>query len=127
MASATDLFLSGDHEHAKQLVHAALIAQGFEVSLTPTRGFHARRGSQALTVLFGGLAGSRFQVTFLIEFMVTEQGLLVARISRNMTGGALKGGAIGAVKTSNAFDETVARLQETLMRDGAFVSRLDHQ
>ena len=60
-----------------------------------------------MTVLFGGLAGRRFQLTFTSEFFIDDQGVLVARLNRNMAGGALKGGALGATKTENAFVELV--------------------
>lgn len=106
MASAHDFFLLGDHEAAKQLVFSALAAEGFTVTSTPTGGLLAKRGSAASTFWLGAFAGKNFQMSFLVDFMVDQQGRLVARLNRNMAGGALKGGAIGAAKTDTAFQET---------------------
>ncbi|MFF2052832.1 hypothetical protein ACFVU2_14615 [Leifsonia sp. NPDC058194] len=106
MASAHDFFLLGDHEAAKQLVVSALQSEGFTVTSTPTGGLLAKRGSAASTFWLGAFAGKNFQMSFLVDFMVDQQGRLVARLNRNMAGGALKGGAIGAAKTDTAFQET---------------------
>lgn len=106
MASAHDFFLLGDHEAAKQLVTSTLQAEGFTVTMTPSGGLLAKRGSAARTFWLGAMAGKNFQVSFLVDFMVDQQGRLVARLNRNMVSGALKGGAIGAAKTDTAFQET---------------------
>lgn len=50
--------------------------------------------------------------------MIDEEGRLVARLNRNMVGGVLKGGAIGAAKTDAAFQETANALASTLHSAG---------
>jgi hypothetical protein len=118
MASAHDFFLLGDHEAAKQFVVSALSAEGFVVTSTPTGGLLAKRGSASSTFWLGAFAGKNFQLTFLIDFMVDQQGRLVARLNRNMAGGALKGGAIGAAKTDAAFHETANAIAAVLHSAG---------
>jgi len=114
MASAHDFFLLGDHEAAKQLVVSALTSEGFVVTSTPTGGLLAKRGSAASTFWLGAFAGKNFQLTFLVDFMVDQQGRLVARLNRNMAGGGLKGGGIGAAKTDTAFQETANAIAAAL-------------
>lgn len=106
MPSAHDFFLLGDHEAAKHTVASALQREGFAVTTTPAGGLLAKRGSTAATVWLGAMAGKNFHVSFTVDFMVDQQGRLVARLNRNMAGGALKGGVIGAAKTDTAFQET---------------------
>ena len=118
MASAHDFFLVGDHGFARQFVASTLGSEGFVVSTTPTGGLLAKRGSGAATLWLGALAGKNFQITFVVDFMVDGQGRLVARLNRNMTGGALKGGALGAAKTDTAFKETVNALASALHNAG---------
>ncbi|MFF2050228.1 hypothetical protein ACFVU2_01385 [Leifsonia sp. NPDC058194] len=118
MASAHDFFLLGDHEAAKQLVASALHAEGFTVSTTPAGGLLAKRGSGAATILLGAWAGKNFQMSFLVDFMVDEHGRLVARLNRNLAGGALKGGAIGAARTDSAFQQTANAIAGVLQPAG---------
>jgi len=118
MASAHDFFLLGDHEAAKHLVASTLQSEGFTVTTTPTGGLLAKRGSAAATVWLGGLAGKNFHLSFVVDFMVDQQGRLVARLNRNLTGGALKGGAIGASKTNTAFEQTANAIGAALHQAG---------
>ncbi|KAB1660234.1 hypothetical protein F8O01_02560 [Pseudoclavibacter chungangensis] len=118
MAGYTDYFISGDHVAGKGAVAAALQQQGFRVESTPAGGLAIERGSLGTTLLLGGLAGKNFHVKFVVEFSVDEHGTLVARLHREMSRGALKGGAIGAAKTSNAFDDTARALDEQLRAHG---------
>ncbi|GAB3575131.1 hypothetical protein GCM10027406_06200 [Leifsonia lichenia] len=119
MAKAHDFFILGDHENGRRIVATALQSEGFAVTATPAGGLLAKRGSTAMTVLLGGLAGNSFQQTFLVDFMVDQHGRLVARLNRNMAGGALKGGAIGAAKTDSAFQQTANAIAATLHGAGA--------
>lgn len=105
MATAHDFFIQGDHENGRRLVASVLQNEGFAVTVNPVGGLIARRGSTTATILFGGLAGKGLQQTFTVDFMIDVDGRLVARLNRNMAGGVLKGGAIGAVKTDNAFQQ----------------------
>ncbi|MGN7799238.1 hypothetical protein [Leifsonia sp. 22587] len=114
MPSAHDFVLTTDHETGRRVIASALEGQGFTVSQTPTGGFLARRGSTAMTVLLGGWAGDRFQVSFVVDFFVDGENRMVARLNRDMTSGALKGGAIGAAKVNSAFQETANALHAVL-------------
>jgi len=127
MASAHDFFLLGDHETAKQLVVSALASEGFVVTSTPTGGLLAKRGSAASTFWLGAFAGKNFQLTFLVDFMVDQQGRLVARLNRNMAGGAMKGGAIGAAKTDTAFQETANAIAATLHPAGILADSISQK
>jgi len=127
MASAHDFFLLGDHDAARHLVASALQGQGFTVTATPTGGLLAKRGSTAATVWLGALAGKNFHVSFVVDFMVDQQGRLVARLNRNMTGGALKGGAIGAAKTNTAFEETANALGGALHQAGVLAESISQR
>lgn len=127
MASAHDFFLLGDHDAACHLVASSLQGQGFTVTATPTGGLLAKRGSAAATVWLGGLAGKNFHVSFVVDFMVDQQGRLVARLNRNMAGGALKGGAIGAAKTNTAFEETANALAGALHQAGVLAESISQQ
>ncbi|GIT82137.1 hypothetical protein LLS1_38060 [Leifsonia sp. LS1] len=127
MASAHDFFLLGDHEAARQLVVSALQSEGFVVTTTPTGGLLAKRGSAASTFWLGAWAGKNFQVSFLVDFMVDQQGRLVARLNRNMAGGALKGGAIGAAKTDAAFQETANAIAAVLHPAGVLADSVSQK
>ncbi|NUU04828.1 hypothetical protein [Leifsonia sp. C5G2] len=108
MASAHEFLLLGDHGAAKRLVEAALVSEGFVLTPTPNGGLLAKRGSMPLTLLIGALAGKKnFHVTFIVEYLVSADGQLVVRLNRNMGSGAIKGGALGAVRVDNAFRDTV--------------------
>jgi hypothetical protein len=124
MATAHDFFLLGDHGAGRQLVVTALQNDGFAVTSTPTGGLLAKRGSTAATVWLGALAGKNFQVSFQVDFMVDQQGRLVARLHRNLTAGALKGGAIGAAKTDTAFQQTANAIAAALHQAGVLADSI---
>lgn len=126
MASSHDFFIAGDHDAARALVTAALQGQGFTVTTTPQGGLLAKRGSTAATVWLGGLAGKNFQVTFTVDIMADTQGRLVARLNRNMTGGTLKGGALGAAKTDSAFQETANAIAQQLHAAGVLADSVSN-
>lgn len=125
MASTHDFFLSGDHEQSKQKVAEALTSLGFTLTSTPTGGFTAKRGSLGVTLLIGAWAGKNFHVTFIIEFFVDDKGQLVARLNRDVALGALKGGAIGAAKTNNAFIDTVNSVGTALNSAGVLAASVE--
>ncbi|AAT88441.1 hypothetical protein Lxx04500 [Leifsonia xyli subsp. xyli str. CTCB07] len=93
---------------------------------TPSGGLLAKRGSDAATIWLGGLAGKNFQVTLTVDFMVDAEGRLVARLNRNMAGGVLKGGAIGAAKTDAAFQETANAIAAALHTSGVLATDVAH-
>jgi len=126
MAASHDFFISGDHEAARKVIAEALQSQGFAVSSTPENGFLAKRGSAGKTLLLGAMAGKSFQVSFVVDFMVDDQGRLVARLGRNMTSGALKGGVIGASRTNTVFEETANAIGAALTAQGVLADSISH-
>ncbi|MCS5734965.1 hypothetical protein [Herbiconiux daphne] len=100
---SVDYFLSGDHEAARSLLAEALQSQGFTVTPEATGQWTVARGSQAMTVLFGGLAGSRQRLVYGVRFFDAE-GRLVARFARD-PGTGLMGGAIGINRANAVFGE----------------------
>lgn len=114
-----DFFISGDHTAARAAVSAALQAQGFSVTALPNgTTLVAARGSKAATFWLGALAGKNFHVSLAVDYAQDAEGRLVARLNRDMTAGALKGGAIGAAKTKTVFEETANALQAALASHG---------
>jgi hypothetical protein len=120
VAGTYDLFLSGEQQKARDVIVQSLSGQGFSLQQTPNGGLLAKRGSAGATILLGGLAGKNFQITFIVEFFSSDDGTLVARLSRNMAAGALKGGAIGANRTNNAFIDTANALVAATQAAGIF-------
>jgi hypothetical protein len=118
VATSYDLFLSGDPAAGKQLIATILGENGFAVTVTPEGNYIAKRGSLALTLLIGAMAGKRFQITFTVDFFADAEGKLVARLNRNLTGSALKGGAIGANMANTRFGETYGVLSASLLAAG---------
>lgn len=114
-----DFFINGDHTAARAVVASTLGAQGFTVTALPTgTSIVAARGSKAATLWLGALAGKSFHVSFAVDYSQDAEGRLIARLNRDMTAGALKGGAIGAARTKAAFEETANALQTALASSG---------
>ncbi len=126
MPSSYDYFLNGDHGVARGALQGALEAQGFAITATPNGGFYAKRGSTSRTLLLGAMAGSKFVVNLVVDFMADDQGRLVARLHRDMTSGALMGGAIGAAKTATVFAETGDAVAATLHAQQLLAHRIDN-
>lgn len=121
MAGSTDYFISGDQGAGRAIVAAALEKQGYRIEGNPNGGLSIERGSLGTTLWLGGLAGKNFHVKFIVQFFSDDRGTLVARVDRDMSRGALKGGAIGASKTANAFDETCRALDAELRAQGVLL------
>ena len=100
----------------------ALEGAGFSVTTNPNGTFQATRGSLSRTLLLGAMAGKKFHVTFTVEFFSDPNGNLVARLNRNVSGGALKGGALGANMTNNAFLDTANALIAALSAAGILLT-----
>ncbi|WP_213816090.1 hypothetical protein [Glaciihabitans sp. dw_435] len=126
MASSYDFFITGDHEAAKALVASSLTEQGYSIASTPAGGFVISRGSVAGTVLWGAMAGKKFHMRFDVEFFADDQGRTVARLNRGLASGMLKGGAIGASKTANGFQNIAHELGKTLTGAGVLASTLEN-
>jgi len=101
-------------------------AAGFTVERNPNGSLQATRGSLGKTLLLGAMAGKNFHVTFTVEFYSDEQGNLIARLNRNVSGGALKGGAIGANMTNNVFIETATSLNASFAAHGILLTTVNH-
>jgi hypothetical protein len=122
VAGQYDINFSGDTQTAKDLVARVLGEDGFALETTPNGGFAAKRGSAGMTALLGGLAGKNLQMTFFVEFLAAPDGSPIARLSRNTAAGALKGGAIGASRTNNAFADVVNAVVAAAQSAGTYVN-----
>lgn len=122
MAGQYDIFFSGDAQAAKDLVARVLGEQGFALETTPNGGWTAKRGSAGMTALLGGLAGKNLQMTFFVEFFTATDGAPVIRLGRNTAAGALKGGAIGATRTNNAFVDVVNAVVAAAQAAGTYTN-----
>jgi len=107
-------------------VGKALESQGFTITVNPNGTYQATRGSLSKTLLLGAMAGKKFHVTFTVEFFSDPEGNLIARLNRNVSGGALKGGAIGANMTNNAFLETANALFTSFTSAGILLTSVAH-
>ncbi|WGW10813.1 hypothetical protein LWF01_11870 [Saxibacter everestensis] len=113
-----DFILSGDHGAVKAAIAGSFESLGYQVSQAPNGAMLASRGSNKKTIWLGALAGKDFAITMLVEFFQNDGGELVARVRRDATSGALKGGALGAAKANNAFADAVNTLQDRLGQAG---------
>ncbi len=114
MASSYDFFLTDTVDGAKSKVHRVFEEQGYKVTSTPQGNLAGEKGSMGLTVAFGALAGKSMHMKFEAQFFTDDQQRIVVRLSRNLGGGALKGGAIGASRTANAFQNLANVMGTTL-------------
>ena len=118
-----DFIINGDHTAARATIAAALQAEGYALNALPNgTTIVAARGSKAATLWIGALAGKNFHVSFAVDYAQDAEGRLIARLKRDMTAGALKGGAIGAAKTKTAFEETANALQAALASSGTLAA-----
>lgn len=122
MASQTEFLLSGDPAAAHRVVTDALTAQGFATEPYTNGWLKATRGSAAKTALFGGLAGNNLHITFLLFLGIDPEGRPTARLDRDLTMGALKGGAIGASKTAAVYVETRDAIGAAATQAGVYVA-----
>ena len=109
MPTAYDFHVAAPAGQARDVVSASLAEQGFEVSPTPNGSLIAKRGSLGVTLLIGALAGDKMHVTFDIQFFSDGDGS-VARLNRSVAAGAIKGGALGAARAADAFQNTAHKL-----------------
>jgi hypothetical protein len=72
------------------------------------------------------MAGKGFHMTFPVAFYSDPQGNLLVRLSRQLGNGALKGGAIGANMTNNAFLTTGQQLGQYFTNAGLLLSSVAH-
>jgi hypothetical protein len=98
-----DYFIAGDQTAARALLAEALQAQGFSIEPDTTGNWTVSRGSQAMTVLLGALAGKNQRLNYRMQFF-QHDGALVARLLRESGTGAM-GGAIGVSRSTTVFHE----------------------
>lgn len=120
MASMIEFVLTGDQEAAKKVVLDATAQQGFAATARDAWNFDVERGSNGLSIAFGALAGKKFYMKFQLGFSVDGEGKLVARLSRDTAGSALRGGAIGASRAANTFQEVADAIGAATTQAGIF-------
>ena len=120
MASSYDYFVSDSVEDARNRVAASIAAQGFAAQATPAGGIVASRGSRAKTIWLGAFAGKDMHVRFDVQFF-QDGDRIVVRLSRGLGGAALKGGAIGASRTADQFQDFANRVGTDLQQAGVLV------
>lgn len=107
MASVIEFLLTGEHTAARDVVLGAITANGFAARPTDDWRYELSRGNKRTSFWLGAMAGSKFYLTFSLDFSVDISGALVARLSRDVVGNALRGGAIGAGVASTEFQIVV--------------------
>lgn len=112
---SADYFLSGTPDVARAALAAALAEHRFTVTSEPNGSWSVSRGSTAMTVAFGALAGrSRQRLVYAVQFF-DHQGTPVARFFRE-SGAGVMGGALGVSRSNDVFvevsDAVAARLAE---------------
>lgn len=122
MASMIEFVLTGDQDAAKKVVLDATVQQGFAPTARDAWNFDIARGSNGLSIAFGALAGRRFYLKFEVGFSVDTEGRLVARLSRDATGSALRGGALGVTRAATAFQEVADAIGAATTRAGVFAA-----
>jgi hypothetical protein len=122
VASMIEFVLTGDQEAAKKVVLDAIAQQGFAATATDGWNFDLTRGSNGLTIAFGALAGKNFYMKFHAAFSADAEGHLVARLSRDATGSALRGGVIGADKANTTFQQVADAVGAATTQAGVFAS-----
>ena len=122
MASTIEFELTGDQAAAKQVVLAALSAEGWTATPRDDWNFTLVRGSKAKSFWLGAMAGKDFYLAFDLGFTVDPNGHLVVRLSRDSVSSALRGGAIGASKASGTFSATSDVIGNAATHAGIFAA-----
>ena len=112
MTSYTDIWVKGPVENVQQLVQHAFLASGFNVKWESGVKGKAEKGSKGMNIAFGALAQY-----FGIDFEIHAQKEMAAlRLHKANTGWA--GGAIGAMRVSNKFEEVSNTLAQWFQAQG---------
>lgn len=122
MATTIEFDLTGDQEAAKQLVLSTLSADGWAITGKDAWNFEIARGNKTKSFWLGGAAGKDFYIPFTLGFSAESSGNLVARLSRNAVGGAMRGGAIGASRAANVFGQTADAIGNATTQAGIFAA-----
>lgn len=117
-----DYFLAGAPDAARAILAEALADEGFDVTPKSADLWEVARGSQALTMVLGGLAGRKNQrLTYSVRF-VEHEGAVVARFVRE-AGAGVMGGAMGVARSNSVFAE-VSEIVATRLRAAGHLERL---
>jgi len=103
--SSYDYFFTGPHDESRRLVDHVAGSLGFRLEQMPNGSTKASRGDLTKTLFLGVLAGKSFHVTLWLQYFVDDAGRLVVRLSRDLGTGLVKGGALGAARSQEAFAE----------------------
>ena len=99
----TELILAGGDAQNVPLVLEIAHGLGY-TSTMPSQGrIKLERGSMGMTIAFGGLAGSKFHISFTFDIGVDALGNTWLRFDQDGALGAVKGGAIGYAKSKAAY------------------------
>ncbi|MET4783449.1 hypothetical protein [Glaciihabitans sp. UYNi722] len=121
MASSYDFFVTDTLDATKTIVDLVFKSEGFEVGMLPDGNLVATRGKMGMTVMLGAMAGKNMHMRFEAKFFTDDQKRIVVRLNRDLATGAVKGGAIGASKTSSAF-QNIAHALGTKLNEAGVLS-----
>lgn len=122
MAAAHEFTISGDHAAGINVVRQVIENQGFSVVTLPEGGWKIERGSFAMTLMLGALAGTKFHVSFDVVIATAADGTLLVRMMRNKGRSAVKGGAMGLIKANETFEELANVVHAGLQQAGVLVN-----
>jgi hypothetical protein len=122
MASVVEFSVTGDHVAARDVVLNAVSAAGFTAVADGTWKYQLSRGNKTTTFWLGAMAGKNFHLTFVLDFSVDDSGAFVARLSRDVMGSALRGGAIGASVASTEFQLLLDSVGTTTTQAGIYAA-----
>jgi hypothetical protein len=115
-----DYFITGSQDAARAAVTDVLQQQGFTITPETPSKWTISRGSQAMTVLFGGLAGSKQRLVYIVQFLEHEEAVVV-RFTRE-SGTGMMGGAIGINRSTVIFRELDQAIGTRLTEAGLLVN-----
>lgn len=124
MAAGYEFFLSDSIDDARSRVAGVLAANGFASEQSPNGGLIATRGNATRTLLLGAFAGKHTHMRFDVQFFADDRpegDRVVARITRDLAAGALRGGVLGAARTASVFDELAVRIGAGLTEAGVLL------
>ena len=103
--SSYDYFFTGPHDDSRRLVDHVAQTHGFRLEQMPNGSTKAVRGDLTKTLVLGVFAGKAFHVVLWLQYFVDDSDRLVVRLSRDLGTGLVKGGALGAARSQEAFAE----------------------
>lgn len=113
----TDFTLAMPADTARQKAGDAMSGIGYKVSTNPNGSLYCTRGNKTKTLLIGALAGKDFFSELTVELFPQGPQNVIARVTKDTAGNALKGGAIGASKSTGFYQEAVEALRGAFAPD----------